>query len=82
MAEGDLSGVGRPVGRWRDAVRLARAGDLDPKPVLAALDELVAVDALAAALDRAMDAELKSDGGLDLRAVAARVLADVKAAQR
>jgi hypothetical protein len=79
--EGRLSGVAHPTPALLR--KLGRMYGPAPVPDLPrVLDDLVAVDALAGLLDRAMAAHTTKDGRLDLRDVAAFVLKEIKENQR
>ncbi len=81
MSSGNIGGVARPTRKLR-----ARLETLYGRGFVLRMDRVVedatTIDALAKVLDKAMTESVTSDGRLDLRDVAARILVEMRGNQR
>jgi len=77
----NISGRAKPTRRMR-ALATILHGDKFARSVDSMIDDAVAIDALAGAIDRALTESVTSDGRVDLKKAAAHILGEIKRAQR
>lgn len=78
---GQLSGVARPTIRMRQLATTLH-GDKFASSVDSMLQDAVAVDALAGAIDRALIEGTSKDGRIDLKVTAAALMRELKNNQK
>lgn len=78
---GNLRGIARPTRRLKAQLEVLH-GKHFVERMDRVVEDVITIDALAKVLDQAMEKSVTKDGRMDLRDVAAYVLAEMKRMQR